>query len=308
MDVLPLADVKWSPTINSRFEVVRLERIKAFKQQGLPEDHDPWQAHRLQFHALILFTQGQGTHGVDFIDYSVKAGTLIHICANQVHYFGKTQELEGFLVVFVPAALPTNLLGLSTSIASPLSWSTIQYIWPSVTSLELEQTHRLQQHIELLETYQTATHPTIDDRQPIAYHQQPAAQYLLWSVISFASQAAVDAEKHHSDKAIDPRFLEFVELLERSFASCRNMKWYAEQMNCSAKTLYRICMTAVGKSPKTITNERVVVEAQRRLIFDKATVKEIGVSLGFEETTNFVKFFRRLVDQSPDEFRRNIQM
>ena len=50
-------------------------------------------------------------------------------------------------------------------------------------------------------------------------------------------------------------------------------------------------------------NERVVIEAQRRLLFGKTTVNEVGQSLGFEETTNFVKFFRRLVGQSPDEFR-----
>lgn len=289
MDALPFADVKWSPAVNSRFEVVRLQD---FYQRGLPDDHDPWQAHRLNFHVLILFTQGQGTHGVDFIDYPVEAGTLIHVCANQIHHFGHVQELEAFMVVFLPAALPTNLLGLSTSISSPLSWSTIQYIWPSVTSLEPAQAQILQQHIELLETYQTT-----DDRQ------QSAAQYLLWSVIAFASQVAVVSEKHHLSKPIDPRFLEFVELLEQSFESCRNVQWYAEQLNCSAKTLYRICMTTVGKSPKAITNERVVVEAQRRLIFGKTTVKEVGGSLGFEETTNFVKFFRNLIGQSPDEFR-----
>lgn len=289
MDTLLLANVKWSSAVNSRFEVVRLEDLN---RRGLPDDHNPWQAHRLHFHALILFTQGQGTHGVDFIDYPVKAGTLIHVCANQIHHFGHTQELEAFIVVFLPAALPTNLLGLSTSISSPLSWSTIQYIWPSVTSLELEQAQILQQHIELLETYQTT-----DTGQP------PAAQYLLWSVIACASQVAVDSVKHHHNRTIDPRFLEFVELLEKSFESCRNVKWYAEQLNCSARTLYRICMTAVGKSPKAITNERVTVEAQRRLLFSKRTVKEVGHSLGFEETTNFVKFFKHLVGQTPDEFR-----
>ena len=43
-------------------------------------------------------------------------------------------------------------------------------------------------------------------------------------------------------------------------------------MNCSAKTLYRMCLTTVGKSPKAIADERVAVEAQRRLLFNKTTV------------------------------------
>ncbi len=287
MDASSLANVQWSPAVNSRFQVVRLSTIK---RRRLPDDHNPWQAHRLRFHALILFTQGQGTHGVDFIEYPVKAGTLIHICANQIHHFGNTQDLEAFLVVFLPAALPTNLLGLSTS--SALSWSTVQYVWPAVTSLQPAQAQKLQQHIELLEAYE----------KPV-FSQQPAAQYLLWSIISLASQSAVASDKSHSGKTIEPRFLEFVALLEQSFESCRNVKWYAQQMNFSPKTLYRICMTTVGKSPKAITDERVAVEAQRRLLFGETTVKEVGCSLGFEETTNFIKFFRRLVGQTPDEFR-----
>ncbi|MEO1520717.1 MAG: AraC family transcriptional regulator [Cyanobacteria bacterium J06633_2] len=295
MDTLSLANVKWSPAVNCHFEVMRLE---TFNQRELPNDHDPWQPHRLHFHALILFTQGQGSHGIDCIDYPVKAGTLIHVCASQIHHFGHTQELAAFIVLFLPAALPTNLLGLSTSISSPLSWSTIQYVWPSVTSLQLSHTQILKQHIELLETYQTT-----DSGQSC----QAAAQYLLWSVIAFASQVAVESKNHHQSKLIDPRFLEFVELLEQSFESCRNVKWYAERIGYSPKTLHRTCIATVGKSPKAMINERVMIEAQRRLLFGKTTVNEVGQSLGFEETTNFVKFFRRLAGQSPDEFRMSLQ-
>ena len=200
MDTSSLANVDWSPAVNSRFQVIRLETLR---RRRPPDDHDPFQPHRLRFHALILFTQGQGTHGVDFAEYAVKAGTLIHICANQIHHFGNNKELEGFLVIFLPAALPTNLLGLSTS--SALSWTTVQYVWPSVTSLHPEQAQKLQQHIELLETYKKTS-----------LAQQPAAQYLLWSIISLASQAAVAPNQYHSGKTIEPRFLEFVELWQSS--------------------------------------------------------------------------------------------
>lgn len=289
MDKLPYANVKWSPTVHIGFEVVRL---KSLHQREPPADHNPQKPHRLHFHALILFTHGQGTHGIDFVEYPVKAGTLIHVCTNQIHHFVISQELDAFMVLFLPAALPTNLLGLSISISSPLSWSTVQYIWPSVTSLKQKQAQVLQQHIELLETH-----------QKMNSCQQGAAQYLLWSIVSLASQMAVESEKYDWDKTIEPKFLEFIELLEQFFESCRNVKWYAKQINCSAKTLYRICLSTVGKSAKAIVNERVIIEAQRRLLVGKATVKEVGNSLGFEETSNFVKFFRRLVGLNPEQFR-----
>ena len=107
MDKPSLANVEWSPTVNSRFEVVRLQKLH---NREPPDDHDPSQPHRLHFHALILFTHGQGTHGVDFIEYPVKAGTLVHVCANQTHHFCPAQALDAFMVVFLPTALPTNRL------------------------------------------------------------------------------------------------------------------------------------------------------------------------------------------------------
>ena len=289
MVTLSLNNVAWSPEVSSHFEVLRLKDLLNREQ---PEDHDPLQPHRLTFHALILFTEGQGKHGIDFIEYPVKAGSLVHICANQIHHFGQSNSLDALMVVFRPAVLPTNLLGLSTSISSPLSWSTIQYVWPSVVSLEFDTIQLLKHHIELL-----------DQHQKSGVTMRPAAQYLLWSTISLASQAAVESERPTSGQPIDPRFLEFVELLEESFEFCRNVTWYAKQMNCSAKTLGRICMAAVGKSPKVIADERVVIEAQRSLLFGNATVKAVGASLGFEETTNFIKFFKRLVGKNPDQFR-----
>lgn len=294
MDNLSLIDVKWSPTVCSRFEVMRLKNLR---EREPPKDHSPWQPHRLNFHALILFTQGQGTHGVDFSEYSVEAGVLIHVCADQIHHFGHGNDLDAFMVVFLPAALPTNLLGLSASVFGPLSWSAIQYIWPSVTTLKPKQFRLLKQHIELLEIHQKGSSS-----------EQPATQYLLWAIISLASQMAVESKKYNLGRSINPKFLEFIELLEQSFEVCRNVEWYAREMNCSTKTLYRICMTTVGKSAKVITNERVVIEAQRRLLVGKTTVKEVGYSLGFKETTNFVKFFRRFVGQTPDEFRAQAKL
>jgi AraC-like DNA-binding protein len=46
-----------------------------------------------------------------------------------------------------------------------------------------------------------------------------------------------------------------------------------------------------------------MLEAKRLLAHTHKSVKEIGFSLGFQEPTNFTKYFRKHTGLSPVEFR-----
>jgi AraC-like DNA-binding protein len=49
--------------------------------------------------------------------------------------------------------------------------------------------------------------------------------------------------------------------------------------------------------------QRIVLEAKRLLAHSLAPVAAIGETLGFDEATNFVKFFRRETGLTPGAFR-----
>lgn len=74
-------------------------------------------------------------------------------------------------------------------------------------------------------------------------------------------------------------------------------------MNVSEKRLNQATTKTMGKSPKTIIDERVLLEAKRLLIHTTLSVKEIGYNLGFEEPTNFIKYFRKHTQKTPIVFR-----
>ena len=74
-------------------------------------------------------------------------------------------------------------------------------------------------------------------------------------------------------------------------------------MHVTPRTLARACHRARGLAPKRMIDLRVGLEAKRMLTTSDATVEAIGLSLGFTEATNFVKFFRRIVGQTPEGFR-----
>jgi AraC-like DNA-binding protein len=65
----------------------------------------------------------------------------------------------------------------------------------------------------------------------------------------------------------------------------------------------RACLATAGATPKTLIERRVTLEAKRLLAHSRLPVGELATRLGFSETTNFVKFFRRMEGLTPTLFR-----
>ena len=75
----------------------------------------------------------------------------------------------------------------------------------------------------------------------------------------------------------------------------------------SDKTLSRVCLAAAGAPAKVLINQRLLLEAKRLLAHTTLPVQTIGRDLGFEEATNFVKFFRKETGMRPLAFRQDAQ-
>jgi AraC family transcriptional activator of pobA len=58
-----------------------------------------------------------------------------------------------------------------------------------------------------------------------------------------------------------------------------------------------------GQSAKGVILERLAEEAQRRLIFTRASATKIGYALGFVEPSYFLRFFRKRTGMTPAQYR-----
>ena len=67
--------------------------------------------------------------------------------------------------------------------------------------------------------------------------------------------------------------------------------------------LSRLTRESLGKSSIALINERVLVEAQRELIYTNASIKQIADGLGFEDESYFGRFFRKHMGVSPQTYR-----
>lgn len=95
----------------------------------------------------------------------------------------------------------------------------------------------------------------------------------------------------------------FKDLLETNYKTQKQVNYYAKEMIISEKRLNQATSKIFGKSPKEIIDDRILLEAKRILAHTNESVKEICYYLGFEEPTNFIKYFKKHSAITPTEFR-----
>lgn len=92
-------------------------------------------------------------------------------------------------------------------------------------------------------------------------------------------------------------------LVEDHYKKEHSVRFYADQVNRSPKTLSNLFALYNEKSPLTVIQERILLEAKRLLMFTDKSAKEIAFELGFEDAAYFSTFFKKNTESSPSDFR-----
>ncbi len=100
-------------------------------------------------------------------------------------------------------------------------------------------------------------------------------------------------------------FNEFTEMLKRHCDGSNDVGYYADRLNVSARYLAQVTKRMADKTPKTIIDEYVMQQAEIQLRTTDMTIQEIAYGLGFSSQAHFSKFFKKLADCSPSEYRKN---
>ncbi|WP_143473392.1 helix-turn-helix domain-containing protein [Flavilitoribacter nigricans] len=120
----------------------------------------------------------------------------------------------------------------------------------------------------------------------------------LWQVIRDQFQFVTAGHKSAWTTA-------FLSLIEEHYTQQHQPSFYARQLNLSLPTLRRHCREALNQSPSDLIQHRLVEEAKRLLLDSDSSIKEIAFSLGFEDESYFVRFFRQQVLLPPRAYRRS---
>ncbi len=249
---------------------------------------------RAEFVLAFGLTAGRCAHMVDFVVHACRPRTWMFLKPGQVQRFDFAREWQGWLLVFRPEFV--FLPGAATSVAE-LSMAGLVESMPDRLDLSgPEHAAALAAVTQMAsDARMRASGP---ERAALLRHQL----YALLLRLFLVQQRRVRSPSASGSSL--KRFRRFRLAVESGFTTTHQVHVYAQRLGCSERSLARATREIAGASAKAFLSRRIALEAKRLLVHTTRTVSAIAGELGFDEATNFVKFFRREAACSPGEFRR----
>ena len=244
------------------------------------------------FHTLICVTDGAVTQLVDFQPVTCSAGSLLVLRPGQVHSFGSDEGWDGWMVLFRAEFLPSE----AQTTADLLPALGLDRL-PDHLSLSTADFHAVSEIITRMQLDAAIDAMAKDVHALLRY--QLCALLLRLTILQDRQVGGADARS----LAVQ-RFAKFRRLVEQNYARWHLVSPYASALGCTEKSLTRAALEATGQSAKSVITARIALEAKRLLVHTDRPIYLIAEGLGFEEATNFAKFFKRETDRTPIGFRR----
>lgn len=108
----------------------------------------------------------------------------------------------------------------------------------------------------------------------------------------------------HTAGAPDNVIAQLNRLIESHYRKHWTVEQYAARIGTSVSRLNRLCRQRVHISAKRMIDERLLLEAKRRLIYTQTTLDEIAFDLGFKDPGYFSRYFKRSTGLPPGQFRK----
>lgn len=125
---------------------------------------------------------------------------------------------------------------------------------------------------------------------------------LIIKITRLAKKQYIHAEVIEEDKFNLIR--KFHLLVELHFKKEHQVRFYADLLHKSPKTLSNYFSLYSKKSPLQVIHDRIIAEAKRLVYYTDKSIKEVANELGFEEVAHFSKFFKNATAKSPTELRQ----
>lgn len=273
-------------------EAMSIEELR----QRAPVEHFH-QLQRADFYRLIGVLEGHTRPMVDFSHFAAQAGDWLLVRPGQVFRYDFSSPWSGWLLVFRPDSLSPvgqsravdefDLLRRVDDLAGMRSLRGEQHDWMRRSLHQMQQDGALEANVSL--------------------RNELLRLALAGTVLRLSMWQAPDAAAGTDGIGARAGFRRFRQLLDADFAAQHQVQHYARSLGMSEKTLSRVCVAAAGLPAKALINQRLVLEAKRLLAHTALAVQTIGHELGFDEATNFVKFFRKEAGMTPLAFRREMR-
>ncbi|GLB53473.1 AraC family transcriptional regulator [Neptunitalea chrysea] len=283
MKKTPLRTIK-EPEYSGSFDIRDVQKL--LQNSEMVQD-----LHRHNFFFILVLEVGIGEHSIDFVSYPVGDYSIFCMRPGQVHQLTLKKGSKGYLIRFnTDFYSPKENLGRKMFLKAcshnhcKLSFNSFKRINAIASNIFIEHTDKPENHQKVIE------------------------YYLDIFFIEMARQHAyLVANKNNSTNYTQERLHEFMVLLETHILTKKKVTDYAEMLHLTSYQLNTITKNTLGKTCSTIINDQIILEAKRNLLATTNQVNTIAYQLGYEDTSYFIRFFKKHTGYTPETFRQNFK-
>lgn len=137
-------------------------------------------------------------------------------------------------------------------------------------------------------------------------YSHAVARTYLQLILALSSKAKMASFQAPGESPVFHPILKFKDLLERHYIRERRPSYYAAQLGISPNTFSKKCKAHFHKSPSTLIQERVILEAKKLIHLTFKNMKEIAATLNFEDENYFSRYFKKYTGIAPSAFRESV--
>lgn len=283
-DICEFPPERHQDLVVSRFGIY----LKSLKKLHFPHRHD--------FYQLILFTEGGGSHSIDFQSFRITPFHMYFLSPNQVHSWYFEGNMDGYVINFSAQFFQSFLLKGDYLEQFPFFFS--GNVADSVLQIPEKLRPDVTSILEKIISENESAHKFKFDTIRVLILQ------LFYAIGNFTTSKKENVKESYNTTLMRT----FETLIEKNYLTLRLPKQYAELLYITPNHLNALCNDIKGISAGDVIRNRIILEAKRLLINLDMTVTEIAYALNFDDNSNFCKFFKKQVGVTPEVFRKQTRI
>ena len=247
---------------------------------------------QLDAYSIYWIKEGKGIYNIDFESYAFNDNVLFFLSPGQVFSVESEKIKEAYKITFIRDFYCIQTHDKEVA-CNGILFNNV-YETPFVKPCESD-TQKLDFILEgLIQEFKT---------------NEATAQYdMLQAYLKQFIIHSVRVKKEHhviKDDTETKLFKDFSLLVEQNYKTLHSVTDYANRLGISPKSLTKHFQKIGSKTPSDFIKSRIVLEAQRQLLYSNDSVKQIAYGLGFNDSAYFTRFFKKATLKSPLQFKKD---
>jgi AraC family transcriptional regulator, transcriptional activator of pobA len=255
---------------------------------------------RTNYYSFLLIMGGKSQYTIDGLTFDLADNSFYFTTPGHLKSFKIDNPLQGYMLTFTEDFVKQYFMGDFFKLYPFLIQETIP-----VMQLQVQQTQDLANILEqMLKEYEGFS----------PYKNAILVSHL--AILLFKTKELLVTHKvtsttaHNRGAELVNGFKNSINENFKALALGQNdhilsVKEIAAKMNIHPNYLTNTIKTETGKSASEWIQERTISDAKALLLQSTKSVSEIAFALGFSDSTNFTKFFKKNTRLTPSEFRND---